>query len=117
MVKKPKDTTTTKRKTIYELVGERRTPFRRGDNPIDDILLDEERELSREVKRIRLEHIVMKKRREIEQLKQQSGETDMGSLPSNQDFLNMAKFMADLTPEEAQRVRSSYTFFKLAEKG
>lgn len=117
MVKKPKDTTTTKRKTVYELVGERRPPFRRGVDPLDDILLDEERELSREVNRIRLEHIVMKRRQELERLKQQGGEMNMGSLPSNTDFLNMAKFMADLSPEEAQRVRSSYTFFKLAEKG
>jgi len=118
MVKKPKDTTTTKRKTVYELVGgERRPPFTRGIDPLDDILFDEERELSREVKRIRLEQIVMKKRREIERMKQQGGEMDMGSLPSNTDFLNMAKFMAELSPEEAQRVRSAYTFFKLAEKG
>ncbi|GAG98027.1 unnamed protein product, partial [marine sediment metagenome] len=115
---KVKDTTATRKKTVYELVGERRSQFRRGVDPLDDILLDEEKELSREVKRIRLEHIVLKKRREIEKLKQQQGgEMDMGTLPSNQDFLNMAKFMVDLSPEEAQRVRSAYTFFKMAEKG
>ncbi len=107
----------TPKKTVYELVGERRSHFRRGVEPLDDILLDEERELSREVKRIRLEQIVLKKRREIERMRQQGGEMDMGSLPSNADFLNMAKLMADLSPEEAQRVRSSYTFLKMAEKG
>jgi len=117
MVKKPKDTTTTKRKTVYELVGENRSPLKRGADPLNDILLDEERELSREVNRIRLEHIVLKRRQELERLKQQGGEMETGSLPSNTDFLNMAKFMADLSPEEAQRVRSSYTFFKLADKG
>jgi len=115
--KKDKDVASSRKKTVYELVGERRPPFKRGLNPLDDILLDEERELSREVNRIRLEHIVMKRRQELERLKQQGGETNISSLPSNTDFLNMAKFMADLSPEEAQRVRSSYTFFKLAEKG
>lgn len=115
--KKSEDQTPTKRKTVYELVGERRLPFKRGVDPLDDILFDEERELSRELKRMRLEQIVMKRRQEIKRMKEQGGEMDMGSLPSNADFLNMAKLMADLSPEEAQRVRSSYTFLKMAEKG
>ena len=109
-------TTTTPKKKLYELVEERAPRFTRGLDPLDTILLEEERELSREAKRMRLEEIVVRKRKAIEKMRQ-SSETDMGSLPSNADFLNMAKLMADLSPEEAQRVRSSYTFFKMAEKG
>jgi len=114
--KKSDSATSTKRKTVYELVGERRSPLRRGVDPLDDILLDEERELSREVKRMRLEEIVMRKRREIEKMKQGS-DIDMGKLPSNADMLSMAKFLSDLSPEEAQRVRSAYAFFRTMEKG
>ena len=111
-----KKTQGTRRKTVYELVGERSPGVRRGIDPLDDILLDEEQELAREVKRMKLEQIVMKRRRELERLKQ-GIDVDMGVMPSNTDFLNMAKFMAELTPEEAQRVRNAYSFFKLAEKG
>jgi len=111
-----KKTPVPRKKTVYELIGERGPQMRRGVDPLDDILLDEERELVREVKRIKLEAIVMKRRKEIERLK--SGvDMEMGVMPSNTDFLNMAKFMAELTPEEAQRVRNAYSFFKLAEKG
>ncbi len=113
MVNKPG---ATKKKTVYELVGETRPAIRRGLDPLDDILLDEEQELSREVKRMRLEQIVVRRRRELEKMKQ-GGDMDMGTMPSNTDFLNMAKFMAELSPEEAARVRNAYSFFKLAEKG
>jgi len=116
MVKQDKDKTASRKKTVYELVGERRPPFRRGVDPLDDLLLDEEIELSREVKRVRLEEIVMRKRKELEKMKQ-GQDMDLGPMPSNADFLNMARFMSELSPEEAQRVRSAYTFFKLAEKG
>jgi len=113
--KKSENGTTTRRKTVYELVGERVPRSRREVDPLDDILFEEERELAREHKRLRLEQIVEKRRREVEKMRE--GIVDGGTLPSNTDFLNMAKFMAELSPEEAQRVRSSYTFLKLADKG
>jgi hypothetical protein len=116
MPRKKSDTTAaSRRKTVYELVGENRPQLRSGLNPIDDILLDEERELSREVQRIRLEQVVVKRRQELQRLK--DGGVDMGSLPSNTDMLNMAKFIAELSPEEAARVRNAYSFLKLSEKG
>ena len=108
--------TGTKRKTVYELVGETRSPLKRGLDPLDDILLDEEQELSREVKRLRLSQIVTRRRQELERMKQ-GGNLDMGSMPSNADMLSMAKFVSDLSPEEAQRVRSAYAFFRQIEKG
>jgi len=113
--KKSENAKTTRRKTVYDLVGERRPHIRRDMDPIDDILLEEERELAREHKRLRLEQIVEKRRREVEKMR--NGGIDSGPLPSNQDFLNMAKFLADLSPEEAARVRNAYSFLKLAEKG
>ncbi len=116
MVKKPRNTTATRRKTVYELVGESRPSLRRGIDPLDDILLDEEQELSREVKRMRLEQIVVRRRQEIERLKQ-GGDLDMGSMPSNADFMKMARLMSDLGPEEQKKVANAYAVLKMADRG
>ncbi len=116
MVKKPRNTTATRRKTVYELVGESRPSLRRGIDPLDDILLDEEQELSREVKRMRLEQIVGRRRQEIERLKH-GGDLDMGSMPSNADFMKMARLMSDLGPEEQKKVANAYAVLKMADRG
>ncbi len=116
MVKTPRTTTATRKKTVYDLVGETRSPLRRGLDPLDDLLLDEEQELSREVKRIRLEQIVVRRRQEIERLKQ-GGDLDMGSMPSNADFMKMARLMSDLGPEEQKKVANAYAVLKMADRG
>ena len=116
MVKKPKNTTATKRKTVYELVGETRSPLKRGQDPLDDILLNEEQELSREVKRVRLEQIVIRRRQELERMKQ-GNDLDMGSMPSNADFMKMARLMGDLDPEEQKKVANAYAVLKMADRG
>lgn len=107
---------TRKRKTVYELVGESRPPFKRGVDPLDDILLDEERELSREIKRMRLEQIVMKRRSEIARMKA-GGDPDLGPMASSADFMKMAQLMGNMTPEEQQRVANAYAVLRMADRG
>lgn len=102
-----------RRKRAYDLPGMTPLPF--PQDPIRQIENEVLRDISEEYRVLRLEQMIEKRRREIDRMRE--GSIDGGSLPSNADFLNMAKLMADLSPEEAQRVRSSYTFLKMAEKG
>ena len=61
MVKMSKNTmTATRKKTVYDLVGETRSPLGRGLDTLDDPRVDEGQKFSREVKQIRLEQLVMR---------------------------------------------------------
>ena len=89
-----------------------------GEDDLDTILRDTAKMKVRRVKMMELDKYLLQSEQELERLKRgESLNSTGGPLPSNADFLNMAKALENLSPEEAQRVRSSYTFFKMAEKG
>lgn len=90
------------------------TPLSLPQDPIGAFENQALQDLSDEYRMLRLEQMIAKRRRDVEKMR--SGIVDDGPLPSNQDFLQMAKFMADLSPEEAARVRNAYSFLKLSEK-
>lgn len=94
-------------------------PGRAGkEDDLDSILRDTAKMKVRRVKMMELDKYLLQSEQELEKLKRgESLNSTGGPLPSNADFLNMAKALENLSPEEAQRVRSSYTFFKMAEKG
>ena len=110
---KPKGTTTGKR--LYELVEERRRRPRGGLDALDEVLISEERELVQEHKRLKLEQLIEKRRREVEKMRE--GSVDMGSMPSNADFMKMARLMGDLDPEEQKKVANAYAVLKMADRG
>lgn len=89
-----------------------------AEDDIDGIMRDAQKMKVQRLKTMELDKYLLQSEQELEKLKR--GElltSNGGPLPSNADFLNMAKALEDLSPDEAQRVRSSYTFFKMAEKG
>jgi len=88
------------------------------EDDLDAILRDTAKMKVRRGKMMELDKYLLQSEQELERLKRgESLNSTGGPLPSNADFLNMAKALENLSPEEAQRVRSSYTFFKMAEKG
>ena len=111
--KKGEPASGSRRKRAYELDG--MTPLQFPQDPLRQIETQALQDMSDEYRMLRLEQMLEKRKREVEKMR--DGISEGGSLPSNQDMLSMARFMAELSPDEAQRVRSAYTFFRTMEKG
>ncbi len=89
-----------------------------AEDDIDGIMKEAQKMKVQRIRTMELDKYLLQSEQELEKLKRgESLNSNGGPLPSNADFLNMAKALETLSPEEAQRVRSSYTFFKMAEKG
>jgi len=89
-----------------------------ADDDLDGVMREATKIKVRRLKSMELDKYLIESEQELEKLKRgESLSSTGGPLPSNTDFLNMAKFMADLSPEESARVRNAYSFLKLAEKG
>jgi len=102
-----------KRERLYDLVEERRV-VRRVKDPLDEVLEEEERELAREAKRLRLQEIIEKRKRELEKLK---GRPERGAGGVLEDVSPvMAMEIAKLPDEQRAKVIETIRLLKSAEK-
>ena len=106
-----------KSERLYDLV-EKRTVVRKVRDPLDEVIEEEERELAREAKRLRLQEIIERRKREIEKLKEESKEKSKGE----SEVLSgvspaMAAELAKLPEEQRKAVIETYAMLKAAEKG
>lgn len=85
-------------------------------DPIRQIETEALQDLADEYRMLKVEQLMMKKRRDLARMKE-GGDLDMGSMPSNTDFMKMARMMSDLSPEEQKRVANAYAVLKMADRG
>ena len=104
-----------KSERLYDLV-EKRTVVRKVRDPLDEVIEEEERELAREAKRLRLQEIIERRKREIEKLKGESKEKSKGEALSGVSPA-MAAELAKLPEEQRKAVIETYAMLKAAEKG
>jgi len=101
-----------KSERLYDLVEERKV-VKKVKDPLDEVIEEEERELAREAKRLRLQEIIERRKKEIEKLR---GESEKGSEVLSGVSPAMAAELAKLPEDQRKAVIETYAMLKAAEK-
>ena len=102
---------------LYNLVEERR-PVKKMKNPLEEVLEEEDYELAREARRLRLQELIERRKREIEKLRKEYEDTSSKDTSSILGDVTpeLARQLAELPEEKRAQVIQTYAMLKGAEK-
>jgi len=103
---------------LYEIVEERVVKASRGKDPLEEALRAEDEELAREAKRLRLQELVLERRKRISELKRSLGEESVLSEGTSEPEISpqLVREIAKLPDEERKKVIQTYAMLKAAGK-
>jgi len=100
------------RRRLYEILERDETGDDKVKSELDELIEEEEKELIREAKKLKLEEILLRRKARIKELQKKLGLTEMNSEISPYALKELAK----LPEEEIQKIMRIYAMFKATEK-